>query len=381
MKVESMIGKSLGAALIAGATLAVWFWPKPAREAPPPEPVRPVKSLVVADARAVPDLAFAATVRAENRRVMVFKQSGRIQRIPVQNGTRVKKGDKLAWLDPTDYQNKLNVALANAEKNRLTYERRKAAFKMHGVSQEDVSQAEAAMKSTDAAVGIAKLALEETVLYAPFDGVVAKVIAEELEMVNIMTGVKHVMIVQDDANVKVDALMPETFVIQWNRLALRNAKGEASAFVTFDASPETRYPVTFREFETTSEKNASQTYKATFLMKKPDDLLLLPGMSATLVLPGSNYVVRAAAGRGCVEVPEAALGAASDGSHYVCVLEPTPEADVFTARRRTVTCLGSCTGGTFVSEGLKAGERIATAGVSLLVDGRKVSLLKDRTAK
>jgi len=381
MKMENIVGKVVGTVLIAGATLAVCLWPKAERKAPPPEAVRPVKSVVVTDSLSVPDLSFAATVRAENRRVMVFKQSGRIQRIPVDNGTRVKKGDKLAWLDPSDYENKLAQAKADAEKDRLTYERRKNAFKLHGVSAEEVSQAEAAMKSAVAAVSIAELALKETVLYAPFDGVVAKVIAEEHDMVNIMTGLKEVLILQDDVNVKVDAIVPETVMIRWKQLKLRNSREEGNAYVTFDASPDKRHPVRFFEVEQTSEENDSKTYNVTFIMKKPDDLMIMPGMSATLTLPSCNYKLCSDVACDKIQVPEAAFGAADDGSHFVWVLEKTSDADVFVAKRRPVTCLKERGGRLVVTAGLKPGERVATSGVSLLSEGRKVSLMKDRTSK
>jgi len=380
MKIEKLVANVLGVALSAGAAVAVWMWPKPGRVAPPPETVRPVASVVVKDGLSMPDIHFAARVKAENTRTLSFKQAGRIERIVVENGSHVKKGEKLAWLDKRDYVNKVALAEAAADRARLTFERTSEALKKGGVSREEVSKAEAQMKESAANLAIKRRELEDTVLYAPFDGVVAKKLAEELEVVDVMTGFKRVLIVQDEENVKIDAALPETFVIGIYGLALKNEKDPGNAYVTFDACPEKHYPVKFVEYVSTTEGNDAQTYTATFLMKRPADLLLMPGMSATITLPGKNYAVSKEVGAGRFVVPEAAVGAASDGSHFVWVLKPAEQDGVFVAARRAVEMRKAGNGLVYVQKGLAGGERIATAGVTVLTEGRKVSLLKEPVA-
>lgn len=375
MKVEKAVGNMLGIALSVGAAAAVWMWPKPGRVAPPEPTVRPVASVVVKDGFELPDVSFAARVKAANSRTLSFKQSGRIERILVDAGSRVKKGDKLAWLEPHDYENKVTLAEAAAERARLTYERTAEAMKKGGVSREEVSKAQAEMKESAANLAIKRRDLEDTVLYAPFDGIVAKKYAEELEVVDAMSGAKRVLTIQDEADVKIDAAVPETFIIHANSLELRNEKSEGNSYVTFDAAPEVRYPVTFSEFESTSEGKDSQTYTATFQMKHPTDLMLMPGMSATVTLPGANYAVKEEKVKGRFAVPEEAIGAASDGSHFVWVLSPADRPGLFAVAKRVVEIGKAGNGFVFVEKGLAGGERIATAGVTVLTEGRKVTLL------
>jgi len=381
MKFESLLGKAVGVGLLAGATLAVWFWPKAERPAAEPPVVRPVKSVVVTDGAPSPDLHFAARVKAANSRTLSFRQSGRIQGIAVESGAHVRKGDRLAWLDPTEYKARLAIAEANAAQSRLTYERKAAALKLKGVSQNEVSQAEAAMKGAEAALATAKRDFAETVLYAPFDGVVAQKFADELDVVDVASGLKRVLTVQDTETCKIDAALPETMVIRYRNLVFRDVPDENLVFATFDAYPKRRFPVKFVECQSTSEESRSRTFTATYLMKKPGDLLLLPGMSATITVPGSGYRMREESDAGRFELPESAVGAASDGGSFVWVLERTETDGVWCARRRAVQLDVDGGRALRVRGGLKAGERVATSGVTILSEGRRVSLMKETAGK
>jgi len=135
--------------------------------------LRPVMSVVVSDKKAMPDFSFSGIVKAGDDRKLVFKHSGRIQRIVAKKAQHVKKGDKIAWLIPDDFQNRLVDAEAIVKRDRLTYERVKNAADRNAVSQEELSKAEANLKRSESQYQLAKTALDETVLYAPFDGVIA----------------------------------------------------------------------------------------------------------------------------------------------------------------------------------------------------------------
>ena len=167
-------GKVIGAALFAVAVAAIEFWPEAKVEAPADDAVRPVRSVVATKGTRLPDLYFTGKVKADSDRTLCFKQSGRIQRIPVSAGQQIKKGDRLAWLDPLDFESDLAKAEAAATRDRLSCERKREAAKKNAISKEEVSQAEAQLKQSEAQLALAKRALEDTVLTAPFDGMVAE---------------------------------------------------------------------------------------------------------------------------------------------------------------------------------------------------------------
>ena len=369
------IGKVVGAVLFAGAVAAIEFWPAAKVEVPKDDSVRPVRSVVAEKGTRLPDLYFTGKVKADSDRTLCFKQSGRIQRIPVAAGQRIKKGDRLAWLDPLDFEKDLAKAEAAEQRDRQTCERKREAAKKNAVSKEELSQAEAQLQVSEAQLALAKRALEDTVLLAPFDGTVAEVPATELDMVTPST---RIVLVHDLSKIKIDVTFPETMAIAAKRIRAADDKRSvcAVAHVYFDSVPGRLFPVKFVEYVSNADSK-TQTYIATYVMDAPDDLMIMPGMSATLFIKGSDYRFDSADLNDAITLPESAVAADPDGSFGVWVLEPAPEKGVFTARHRTVEPASRNNGSVTVLKGVKPGERIATAGVSQLTEGRKVRLLAE----
>lgn len=365
------IGKIVGGVLLVGATAAVWFWPDAEREPAAPEPVRPIRSAVVATHERIPDLKFVGTVKATETRALAFKQSGRIERIPVSKAQKVKKGEKLAWLDAKDFRDRLAVAEAAVSRDRLSYQRKSDAAKKRAISSEELSQAEAQLKQSEATYELARRALEETVLVAPFDCVVADVSADELDMAsaNVPT-----LTVQDLSKIKVDVVYPESMVILARKLKARNGADDFVVDVSFDSCPGRTFKARFVEFTARADRK-TQTFLGTYVMTPPDDLLLLPGMSATVTIPGDVYSLAGAERSfAAIAVPESAVAVGADGRHFVWKLVETAEKGVFETRRTPIETGVNDRDLVYVLKGLKTGERIATAGVSVLTEGRKVRL-------
>ena len=370
------MGKTLASICFVGFAAAICFWPHADKSLPPDDSVRPVMSVVVRKGLVLPDLAFAGKIKANEDRSLAFKQSGRIQRIPVSSGQLVKKGDKLAWLDPLDFQNTLAHAEAAEKRDRLSYERKLEAGKRNAISKEEVSQAESQLRQSEAQLALARRALEDTVLLAPFDGVVANVPASELDMVS---PADKIVIVHDRSKIKIDVVYPETIAIAAKKLKSTKCKENdicGIANVSFDSVPGRQFPVRFVEFVSTADTK-TQTYLATYIMDAPADLMLLPGMSATLSVSGDSYTFEGGASADAIALPESAVGIDDDGSHFAWALEETAEKGVFAARRRKLEVLPGLRshGRLLVSSGVKDGERVATAGVSLLFEGRRVRLM------
>ena len=369
-------GKIIGAALFVGAVTAIKFWPEAKVEAKPDDTVRPVRSVVAEKGVRLPDLYFTGKVKASEDRTLCFKQSGRIQRIPVSAGQSIKKGDKLAWLDPLDFKEDLAKAEAAATRDRQTCERKREAAKKNAISQEELSQAEAQLRVSEAQLALAKRALEDTVLLAPFDGTVAEVPATELDMV---TPATKIVLVHDLSKIKIDVIYPETMAIAAKKIkSADDGRGVCSAAsVYFDSFPDRHFPVRFVEYVANADSK-TQTYVATYVMDAPEDLMILPGMSATLFIRGDAYRFDSNELADAISLPESAVAAAPDGTFEVWALEASAGSkDVFVAHRRTVELGCRNVGSVIVLKGVAPGERIATAGVSQLTEGRKVRLLAE----
>lgn len=366
----NVIGKTVGGALIAGATVAVWFWPKPEAVAQEDVSVRPIRSEIVEAGFKSPDLFFPARIKAGASRSMSFKHAGRIASIPVNAGDQVKKGAVLATLEKESFVDAVEIAKARLERDQLAYERRLSAAEKNAISKEELSSAEAEFRQSRSQLRDAERALEEATLVAPFDGEVSRKTVTELR--NIAAG-EEVLVFHDVSTIEVQVVVPETMVIKINSLKIHELKPETLS-ISFDSAPGVSYPVTFKDFETTANEG-TQTFLATYTLPAPKDLILLPGMSGTLKLNGKDYTFDSGSLEKEVTVPETAVGIAADGSAFVWVLTPAQEPGVYTVASRTVKIGYRTAGRVMIEDGLKSGERVATAGVAVLTEGRKVRLL------
>ena len=367
-------GKLIGGAVVVSAAVALWLWPRNWDVRVSDDAVRPIRSIVVAVDERMPDLSFAGTVKATESRKLAFKQSGRVERIPVSKSQAMKKGEKLAWLDPLDFENRLAQAEAAVKRDRLTYQRKGDAAKKNAISQEELSQSEAQLKQSEAALALAQRALEETVLVAPFDCTVADVPASELDMVDASA---TIVVIQDLSKVKVEVVYPEAAVIIAKKLKMKPHEGRGCVNVSFDSFPGKSYPATFVEFTAMADEK-TQTYLATYVMDPPEDLMLLPGMSATVTVSGDSYRYEDVADTlGKIAVPESAVGADVAGGNFVWKLVAYGADGVFEVRKTPVTVSYSVGDRITVAKGLEPGDRIATAGVAVLSEGAKVRLMKE----
>jgi RND family efflux transporter MFP subunit len=88
---------------------------KPA-EAPKP---RPVKVVPAAETRVARTIVVTGTLAADDQILLSLKVAGRLSQIGVDLGSRVRKGDVVARLDPTDFQLRLEQAEAALQQARV----------------------------------------------------------------------------------------------------------------------------------------------------------------------------------------------------------------------------------------------------------------------
>jgi len=366
---RSSLDRLTGGVLLVTAVAAVFFF-RPSKKPEAVEAViRPVKAMVVGDTFSPPALYFPGLVGANSGVDLSFEVSGRLIEKPIKKGQRVKKGDLLGRLDPRDFENEVKNAAAEMNRAKSSFDRMAKALESNAVSKEEYSRAKADLDKAVAQLEIKRKALEDSRLLARFDGVIANTYVDTFDTLNAGTAI---LTLQDVSSVTIDVAVPEQYVIRGPQQNTSNRVYTAM----FDGLPGRRFDVTFKEFTTKADER-TQTYLASFIMTAPSDVRILPGMSATIVAENMSDTPGAWKG---FAIPSGAVGVDGQGQHFVWLLEKG-ENDAFVARKRNVR-VGDRQG-TFlqVLDGLKAGERIATAGVSLLIEGRNVTLLKPKQTK
>lgn len=362
---KSLIAKASGVLILSGATAAVWLCPAPGKSAGGDfMSVRPVRSEIVRTSIRKPRLCYPGKVRASDSVDLSFEISGRLMEFPVSNGQKVKKGDVLAVLDTRDIVQSVNKAKAAADQARLTEERNINVSRKHpgAVSEEQISVATANRIRAQAELKIAEKELEDAVLRAPYDGLIADTYPSTYDMVS--PGQK-ILTLQNIDMVKIEVSLPESLVIDARNEPFKRRRH----YITFDSMPRRRYKAQPRDFKAHADSR-TQTYAATFEMARPEGMRLLPGMSATLTVEGCEIPSPSAK----PWVSSASVGNSPDGGAFVWILERTGKEGEYVVRRRAVK-LGERVGtGIEILEGLADGDRIAAAGINVLSEGRKVVL-------
>ncbi|MBW2494235.1 MAG: biotin/lipoyl-binding protein, partial [Deltaproteobacteria bacterium] len=139
--------------------------------APAPPVARPVKILAIDDKGAVEILEYAGTISAAQPSEVAFEVPGKITDFPVVEGQVVKKGDLLVRIDPRDMAALADVDTAKVRLAKAEYERKKKLFEADVISQQELDRAKRAYEVNVAKSQGSAKGLEDTELFALFDGV------------------------------------------------------------------------------------------------------------------------------------------------------------------------------------------------------------------
>jgi RND family efflux transporter MFP subunit len=348
----------------------------------------PVVAVVTASAVAPGDDAPSAAlltasgyVVARRQAVVSAKIQGRLAELNVEEGSRVADGDVIARLENADFrarvaQAEAGVARADAD---LAEQRRQlrlaASLHERNLGSEDdeeaaasrVRIAEAALAQARATLDLARAQLEDTVIRAPFAGVVVKKMAEVGESVapippgvNLSTSSGAIVALADLATLEVEADVSESNVARLT--------ADQPAEVTVEAFPDNRYRAVLRQIIPTADRTkATVQVKVTIL---EEDSNLKPEMTARVTfLEKPDEAMGASASseerKAVVTVPASAL---ADRGGRTVVLEVRDGA----VRERAVTAAGQRDGRVVVKEGLSGGEILVAAPPPGLGDGDAV---------
>ncbi|WP_062267549.1 efflux RND transporter periplasmic adaptor subunit [Endozoicomonas arenosclerae] len=329
------------------------------------EVVRPVKLFQVEDSNAGNLRQFPAKVYASEEAEISFRIPGELVKFPVKQAEEVKKGQLLAKLDDRDIRNELaarqaDFDLAEAENNRIKSLRAKKV-----VSQSELDNSNAKLRSADAALKLARDKLRYTVLQAPFDGRVAQTLVENYQFVQAQ---QAILILQGSNTLDVQIQVPESIV---SNVREDDVDYDYQPVVTFAGRPSMEYKVSYKE-HSTKVTPGTQSYQVVFTLPIPEDLTVYPGMGATLTLDLSKVSPRENSGQHFVVPLSAVLKDDSTGKEQVWIFDEQDK----TVKPVEVTIGSILQSGVEVTSGLEEGQRIVSAGVNRLRPGMKVKPLQ-----
>ncbi|MFW0759298.1 efflux RND transporter periplasmic adaptor subunit [Pseudomonas sp. H11T01] len=352
--------KRLLVLLSAGVLLAAC-----SKKEPPPAPVRPVLSIEV-QSESQEDLGrFAGNIQARFESNLGFRVSGRIASRNVDVGSEVEKGALLATLDPTDQQNQLRAsqgdlsrieaqwinAQANARRQQELFDRGVGAQAQLDIAQTDLKTTSASLEQAKAAVSQARDQLNYSELRTDHAAIVTAWNAEAGQVVS--AGQQVVTLARPDIKEAVIDL-PATLA--------ERLPADVVFKVAAQLDPSINTTATVREIEPQAQ-SATRTRRARLtLAETPPGFRLGTAISVTL---SSAIEPR-------IELPVSAVQEV-DGKSRIWVIDTQTQ----TVSPRDVTLLSRDDSTVVLAGGVKAGERVVSAGVNSLKPGQKVKIDED----
>ncbi|TVO33077.1 efflux RND transporter periplasmic adaptor subunit [Vibrio algivorus] len=326
--------------------------------------VRPVKLLKISDPAYASKHVFPAKVAATKRSELAFRLSGHLTELFLNEGDTVKKGMVLARLDNRDTRNAFLHREAEHELAEADFKRKEKLLHRKLISQADYDLAKAQVKSARANLASARDQLSYTELKAPYDGVIAKILIDNYQMVQAN---QSILVLQKDRSIDVVIQVPETLM---NHLFRLYPNPSIHANVSFAIRPDLKFPAKIRE-HSTQITPGTQSYEVTFTLPQPKEVTVLPGMSAELMV---NFTSEQSTQIQAILPANAISKRDSDGKSIIWVMDE--ETGVVHSK---VVSIGRITGeGVEITHGVNIGDQVVIAGVQSLVEGLKVKPLRQQ---
>jgi membrane fusion protein (multidrug efflux system) len=355
--------------------------------APPPKDANaarasiPVEVASASQQSITANYSGTATLEAVGQAQVVSKTTGIVQKLLVEEGMHVQKGQLLALLDDEVARNKLDQAEATLKKAQAAFDKAEKGLALKITPRTQYDSDKYDFETQRAVVAGAKLDLSYTRIVAPISGVISKrsvklgnlvqtnqtlfdiVDMDPLEAVlNVPERDLDTLKAGQPVRMRVDALSGRSFEGSIARIApvVDAASGTFRATCEFRDATKTLKPGMFGRIEVAYDQR--------------HDALVVPRASIVEEDGESSVFVIEAAPAKPVETVKGKPGEA------VAAETAKPKAPTFVARRRTVKTGYSEGDRIEIREGLRNDERVITIGRNAVRDGTEVQVIEPMPA-
>jgi len=321
-------------------------------------------------------LSATGYVVAQRQAAVASKGTGRLEFIGVEEGDKVLFGQVIGRLENADMIAALELAQANLAQARaesteaaLNFNRQKQLFSSGSITRADYEVSEARylsasafVKSSEAAAKSAEVALENTIIRAPFDGTVLNKYADVGEIVapfaSSASSRGAVVVLADMSSLEVEADVSESNI--------QRVKPGQPCEIILDAYPDFRYKGHVKKIVPTADRSrATVMTKVTF---EAIDERVLPEMSARVNFFETDSTKQTLEIIS-VSIPNSAL-MMKNNSQVVFIIEEK-------RARQVEVAIGKKLGTqTEIVRGLRAGQIVVISPPSDLKDGMKVKIIQ-----
>lgn len=298
---------------------------------------------------------FAGMATADDAVNLAFKISGQVESVDVSKGDFVTKGALLAKLDPRDVELQVAADKSQFERALSQFQRMKRLLDHNAVSQQEFESSQTSFIQARSTYENSKDLLSETKLRAPFDGVIERTYVDTYQRVE--SG-QTILRLVNPRSTTIEFTMPEKSLHLLADTTLR-------FYVTFDNLPGKRFTARLHKYAKTSSDASG--FPVALKIDRLDSQIygISPGMTCQITMQSDDKSSHN------IAIPLSAVYAPASGGTFVWVINPSGKTEL-----RSVS-LGAIFGRDMVSvlSGLKAGEKVVTAGVYKLRNQVEVKVI------
>ena len=321
------------------------------KEDPKTEQSTRVKTVQVQSVTDAVTLNYSGTAEASQVIPLSFRTTGTVEKIFVEVGDPVKKGQLLATLDASDLQSIYNTTLAKYQQAEDAYNRLKQVYEEGSLPEIKWVEMQSNYDQARSALELAKNNLDKCSLVAPVNGLVGRRNIEPGQSSINLAGAPIELVKIETVLVKIS--VPENEINRIREGQEANISVSALGGKTYQGKVTNVSPVA---------EMISRTYSAKIMIDNTG-LDLKPGMvcdvSMNLGETGSVLVV-----------PKKAVSKESNGMTYVFLVNPASN----TVSKKYVTVGNYRDSGIQILEGLNEGQVVVCEGGEKLSDNSKIIL-------
>jgi multidrug efflux system membrane fusion protein len=326
-------------------------------------------------------LRFSGALMPDSQVILSFRIPGYVTSImqirgadgrtrTIDEGDRVKKGDVLVRIRPSEYKERMvsaksqaEAAEAIAQKAKLDYDRATRLFASQSITKSDYDTAIAQYDATQAQVRAARgqaseaeIALHDTMLIAPFSG---DIVNKSVELGALVGPGAQAFAITNTDIVKIVVGVPD--------LTVRSLKLLQPVALTVDAFPNRTFDARITRISSAADPR-TRNFDVEVSLPNSDHSLKV-GMIGSLQLLGIDKGQHPS-----VFVPLSAIVQAPDGKYGVFLVAKSNEAQIAQLQHVEV---GTVEGSNIqVTRGITAKDVVITTGATLLKDGQRVEVLQ-----
>ena len=297
-------------------------------------------------------LEIQANIKTRQNVLIYPEFAGRLIKLKVEEGQKVKKGTLLAIIEDAGLKDQLDQIKLQLDLTKTTFERTKRLWDQKIGSEMMYLEAQTRYKAAKKQVSQIRQQLAKTKIYAPFSGVIDEIPARLGS--NLIPGVTPVLRIVNLNSMFAESDVPENY--------LPNITKGSKATVTIPALNLVQKTQVHQTGNFISATN--RTFRVEARLENPEGIIK-PNLNARLSI--IDYYNPEA-----IMIPLRVIRENANGQPYVFILSNPEKDNGYTTEKRMIVLGKSKEEMIEILEGVEIDELIADEGVSLLVSNQKV---------